>query len=137
MMQSTLHDSRERFYVGQFKIKHTQEQRERDANVVLTAHHDRIPVIVEYDPADKELFKNLDKQKYLVPLDLTVGQFMYVIRKRIKLPPETAIYMFFRDNTLATGSTLMSSMYSGHKDPEDQFLYIRLAAENTFGAGGE
>jgi hypothetical protein len=29
-----------------------------------------------------------------VPQDLTVGQFVYVIRKRIKLPAEKAIFIF-------------------------------------------
>ena len=32
--------------------------------------------------------------RYLVPGDLTVGQFVYVIRKRIKLEPEKAIFIF-------------------------------------------
>ena len=32
--------------------------------------------------------------RYLVPGDLTVGQFVYVIRKRIKLTPEKAIFVF-------------------------------------------
>jgi hypothetical protein len=32
--------------------------------------------------------------RYLVPADLSVGQFTYVIRKRIRLPPEKAIFIF-------------------------------------------
>lgn len=35
--------------------------------------------------------------RYLVPADLTVGQFVYVIRKRIKLPPEKAIFVFINN----------------------------------------
>ena len=34
-----------------------------------------------------------------MPADLTVGQFVYVIRKRIKLSPEKAIFIFV-DNVL-------------------------------------
>ncbi|KAE8956555.1 hypothetical protein PR001_g31694, partial [Phytophthora rubi] len=37
---------------------------------------------------------DIDKKKFLVPADLTVGQFVYVIRKRIKLSPEKAIFIF-------------------------------------------
>lgn len=37
--------------------------------------------------------------RYLVPADLTVGQFVYVIRKRIKLSSEKAIFVFV-DNVL-------------------------------------
>jgi len=32
--------------------------------------------------------------RYLVPSDLTIGQFIYVIRKRIKLSPQQAIFVF-------------------------------------------
>lgn len=39
----------------------------------------------------------IDKKKYLVPADLTVGQFVYVIRKRIKLSPEKAIFIFVNE----------------------------------------
>ncbi|XP_026415578.1 autophagy-related protein 8C-like [Papaver somniferum] len=40
-----------------------------------------------------------DKKKYLVPADLTVEQFVYVIRKRIKFSAEKAIFIFV-DNFL-------------------------------------
>lgn len=40
-----------------------------------------------------------DDYRYLVPADLTVGQFVYVIRKRIKLSAEKAIFIFV-DNVL-------------------------------------
>jgi GABA(A) receptor-associated protein len=33
-------------------------------------------------------FTPQDKKKYLVPQDLTVQHFQYVIRKRIKLSPD-------------------------------------------------
>lgn len=41
--------------------------------------------------------------RYLVPSDLTVGQFVYVIRKRIKLSPEKAIFIFVRNVLPPTG----------------------------------
>ena len=58
----------------------------------------------------------------MVPADLTVGQFVYVIRKRIKLSPEKAIFIFV-DEVLPPTAALMSSIYEEHKD-EDGFLYI-------------
>jgi GABA(A) receptor-associated protein len=64
----------------------------------------------------------IDKKKYLVPSDLTVGQFCYVIRKRIKLTPEKAIFIFVNE-VLPPTAALMSSIYEEHKD-EDGFLYI-------------
>ena len=69
--------------------------------------------------------------RYLVPADLTVGQFVYVIRKRIKLSPEKAIFVFV-NNVLPPTAALMSSIYEEHKE-DDGFLYIAYSGENTFG----
>jgi hypothetical protein len=57
----------------------------------------------------------------LVPADLTVGQFVYVIRKRIKLSPEKAIFIFV-DEVLPPTAALMSSIYEEHKD-EDGYVF--------------
>jgi hypothetical protein len=40
-----------------------------------------------------------------VPSDLTVGQFVYVIRKRIKLSPEKAIFIFTNNALPPTGAS--------------------------------
>ena len=44
--------------------------------------------------------------RYLVPADLTVGQFVYVIRKRIKLNAEKAIFIFVHNVLPPTGFLL-------------------------------
>jgi GABA(A) receptor-associated protein len=49
-----------------------------------------------------------------------------VIRKRIKLSPEKAIFIFV-DEVLPPTAALMSSIYEEHKD-EDGFLYITYVA---------
>lgn len=46
--------------------------------------------------------------------DLTVGQFVYVIRKRIKLAPEKAIFIFVNE-VLPPTAALMSAIYEEHK----------------------
>ena len=66
-----------------------------------------------------------------MPVDLTVGQFVYVIRKRIKLRPEKAIFIFV-SSVLPPSAALMSSIYEEHRD-EDGFLYIQYSGEHTFG----
>ena len=38
-----------------------------------------------------------------MPGDLTVGQFVYVIRKRIRVSPEKAIFMFVKNVLPPTG----------------------------------
>ena len=73
----------------------------------------------------------IDKCKYLVPDNYTVGQFVYIIRKRIVIPKEKAIFVFI-ENVLPSTSALMSEMYDKYKD-KDGFLYITYSGENTFG----
>lgn len=80
------------------------------------------PAQVICEKVEKSDIATIDKKKYLVPADLTVGQFVYVIRKRIKLSPEKAIFIFV-DEVLPPTAALMSSIYEEHKD-EDGFLYI-------------
>ena len=63
---------------------------------------------------EKSDIATIDKKKYLVPADLTVGQFVYVIRKRIKLAPEKAIFIFV-DEVLPPTAALMSAIYEEHK----------------------
>lgn len=112
-----------------FKQEHSLDKRKAEAARIKEKYPDRIPVIVE--KSDKSDIPDIDKKKYLVPSDLTVGQFVYVIRKRIKLSPEKAIFIFVK-NILPPTAALMSSIYEDHKD-EDGFLYITYSGENTFG----
>jgi len=58
-------------------------------------------------------------------------QFVYVIRKRISVPPEKAIFIFV-NSTLPPTAALMSTVYEQHKD-EDGFMYMMYGGENTFG----
>lgn len=86
-------------------------------------------MIVEKAP--KARIGDLDKKKYLVPADLTVGQFYFLIRKRIHLRPEDALF-FFVNNVIPPTSATMGSLYSEHHE-DDYFLYIAYSDENVYG----
>lgn len=114
---------------SQFKDEYPFEKRKEEAVRIRSKFPDRIPVICE--KVEKLDIMEIDKRKYLVPADLTVGQFVYVIRKRIQLPSEKAIFIFIND-ILPPTAALMSTIYNEHKD-EDGFLYVLYSGENTFG----
>jgi GABA(A) receptor-associated protein len=137
---------------SKFKDEHPFEKRKAEAERIRQKYTDRIPVSaapsvmsnlkVICEKVEKSDIPTIDKKKYLVPSDLTVGQFCYVIRKRIKLAPEKAIFIFVNE-VLPPTAALMSSIYDEHKD-DDGFLYITYlplssgsnssyAGENTFG----
>lgn len=67
-----------------FKSEYPFEKRKAESERIADRFKNRIPVICE--KAEKSDIPEIDKRKYLVPADLTVGQFVYVIRKRIMLP---------------------------------------------------
>uniref|UniRef100_A0A2I2YNJ6 GABA type A receptor associated protein like 1 n=1 Tax=Gorilla gorilla gorilla TaxID=9595 RepID=A0A2I2YNJ6_GORGO len=70
----------------QYKEVHPFEYRKKEGEKIRKKYPGRVPLIVEKAP--KARVPDLDKRKYLVPSDLTDGQFYFLIRKRIHLRPE-------------------------------------------------
>ena len=116
-------------YLSTFK-NHDLSVRTREAESIKMRHPERCPIIVTKAKKCVNV-PDIDKHKYLVPLDLTVGQLVYVIRKRIKLRPEQAIFLFI-NNILPPTSELIGKIYNENKD-NDGFLYVEYSGENTFG----
>ncbi len=113
-----------------YKTTHSLEYRKAEADKVRDRHPDRLPIICEKNEGSQ--ISSLDKNKFLVPSGLTVGQFVLVLRKRITLEPEKAIFLFLETNTVPPSIARMSDLYSKHKD-EDGFLYVRYSAEPALG----
>jgi len=113
----------------QYKEEHPFEKRRAEGEKIRRKYPDRVPVIVEKSP--KARIGDLDKKKYLVPSDLTVGQFYFLIRKRISLRPEDALF-FFVNNVIPPTSATMGSLYQEHHE-EDFFLYIAYSDESVYG----
>jgi GABA(A) receptor-associated protein len=106
------------------------EQRIEEAKRIRAKYPDRIPVIIDRHPNNTSV-PTIDKQKYLLPEDMVFSQFMHIIRKRIKLTSQQAIFIFINDK-IPTGSTKVSDLYKEYKD-EDGFLYAFYAGENAYG----
>lgn len=112
-----------------FKQRYLYEERVKESTRVRTKYPDRVPVICE--KTARSSMSEIDKNKYLVPMDLTIGQFVYVVRKRLKLPSEKAIFLFV-GGTMKSTSTQLQEAYDEHKD-NDGFLYVTYSDENVFG----
>ncbi|KAI4812013.1 hypothetical protein JOQ06_025838 [Pogonophryne albipinna] len=104
--------------------------RRAEGERVRTKHPDKIPIIVEKSPRSRA--PELDKKKYLVPSDLTVGQLCFLIRQRVSLRPEEALF-FFVNNSLPPSSSPLSAVYEEHHE-EDLFLYMTYSNESVYGA---
>lgn len=119
--------------MSNYQNKFSFSQRQTESGRIRQKYPDRVPIICEKAKmcSDKAI-TNLDKRKYLVPKDLKLADFMYVIRKRMKLSPEKSIFLFLGDNNLAPCSALLGVLYEEYKD-DDGFLYITYNGESTFG----
>ena len=113
-----------------FKNRYPFKQRKHDCEQILLKYPDRIPVLCEKYPYSKNA-PDIDKHKYLVGYDLTIGQFMAVIRKRMSIKPEVGLYIFI-NGLIPSNSALMQQLFLNFKD-DDGFLYIEYDVENTFG----
>jgi GABA(A) receptor-associated protein len=114
-----------------FKEEFTFEERKEESNRVLQKYADRIPIICEKNKQASKDCPDIDKKKYLVPKDLTIGQFLYVVRKRMNIPAEKAIFLFV-GNTMAPSTYIINNVYNYNAD-KDGFLYITYSFENVFG----
>lgn len=113
-----------------FKSIHEFEFRKQEAIRILHKYPERVPIIVEKSQTCNDI-KKIDKIKYLVPRDITMSQFIFVIRKRLHLSPEKALFLFVKD-TFISQNQLLGSVHDTYQD-EDGFLYVEYSSENTFG----
>jgi GABA(A) receptor-associated protein len=105
------------------------EDRENESRAMRRRYPDRIPIIIEPKGSNAPL---IDKRKYMTPSTLTFGQLFYVIRKRLHLKSDQALFFFLENNTLLVQTHVISDVYDRHKN-EDGFLYVSYSMENTFG----
>ena len=114
-----------------FKSDFSIEERKNESARILRDCPNRVPVIAEVAPDSKDM-PILKKNKYLVPYDMTINQFQFLIRRNINLTKDSALYLITNGITL-TGDKTMMEVYNNHKDKSDNFLYVFCASEITMG----
>ena len=96
-------------------------------DTILRRHPDRVPVHVQVkDNID------LERSKYLVPKDMTAGQFTLHVRKSMKINSHEAIFMFVDRSILPPISKPIGELYKEFAS-HDGMLYVIYTKENTFG----
>jgi GABA(A) receptor-associated protein len=113
----------------ELKKRFSKEERLKESEKMLSKFKDRVPVVCE--KIKNNSIKELEKNKYLVPKDLSISQFMFILRKRIELTEKDAIFIYI-NGVLPKNTLTFEEIYSEYKN-DDNFLYIEYGLENTFG----
>ncbi|XP_051513886.1 microtubule-associated proteins 1A/1B light chain 3C-like isoform X1 [Myxocyprinus asiaticus] len=114
-----------------FKQRKCLATRKDEVCTIRSKFPNKLPVIVERYIREKKL-PLLDKTKFLVPFELTLGQFLSLLRSKIALEASQALYLLISGKNMSCLSANMGEVYSQYRDP-DGFLYITYASQDMFG----
>ena len=107
------------------------EERKRESDLMLKKYPGRCCIYVEKRETCKTI-ENLSKQKFLIPQDIQIDQFICMIRNRLELDKGEGLFFYVKNNKLINGSKPVGDLYKKYKS-SDNFLYITYTSENCFG----
>ena len=111
------------------KVK-SLEERKSEFQKVKQKHPEKIAIICEKSPKSK--IRDIEKSKFLINSDITFNQFSQMIRHKLQMSKEEALFFLANGKTTLTGNDSMLEVYNKFKN-EDGFLYIAYASEEIWG----
>ncbi|XP_050132552.1 autophagy-related protein 8i-like isoform X1 [Malus sylvestris] len=114
--------------IQSFKQEFSFDERLEESKSIIAKYPDRVPVIIErYSRTD---LPEMEKKKFLVPRDMSVGQFIHILSSRLHLTPGKALFVFVK-NTLPQTASRLDSIYETYKE-DDSFLDVLQQRENLW-----
>jgi len=105
--------------------------REGELERIQLKHPGKVPIFISKSDFSKDSLPQIQRRKFLVATQYTMGEFVLSIRKWLLLTPEQAIFIFI-ENVLPPTNASIGEMYEKYKG-KDGVLRITYASENTFG----
>ena len=99
---------------SKFHKEFSPEKRKLEANRIIAKYPSRIPAIVQI--LETSNLPDLIKKKYLLPNDLSIGQFIYIIR-----------IIFLNSSTVFDDAFLTSLIDSGFAEVSLFLIFIQRA----------
>ncbi|XP_063233784.1 microtubule-associated proteins 1A/1B light chain 3C-like [Bacillus rossius redtenbacheri] len=115
------------------KVKKSCVMKRDEVALIRAKFPNKVPVVVER--FQKEMYlPDLDKTKFLVPQEITMSQFLTIIRNRMHIDSTQAVYMMVNNRSIISLSRTLSEVYAEHR-AEDGFLHVTYASQEVFGCG--
>jgi Autophagy protein Atg8 ubiquitin like len=111
-------------------MKLSLEQRRDQSSRLLSKFAPKLPVIVERARASDP---GIEKTKFLIDPNVTMAELLILIRRRVKLQPHQAVYLFVDNELVPSNATVREVYHHAQSRHPDGFLYITYCLENTFG----
>ena len=120
------------------------DERKKQSDKILNKYEDKCPIYLSFDSNItlnvKEEKDKRNLNKYIVTTNLTLGQFLTIVRKKINFTSMESLTLFIEEykndklksTILATNSSTIGELYNKNKD-QDGFLYLKAVKENVFG----
>ena len=115
----------------QYKKDFDKEKRIEQCKALLIREPDKIPIILEKAPDCK--LEPLKKKNFLIKKNLSITKFIDLIRKKMQLKEEEALFLSAKGKYSITGEKTIADLYKNYKDKEDGFLYIVYSSVEVFG----
>jgi len=101
------------------------QQRQDSILRLMKRYPDKLPIYVDGE--------NMLQNKFLVPYDITVSQFLHMLREKIQLGSTESIFLFFgKRREIMASNMIIREVYDRLKE-EDDMLYAFYSKENVFG----
>ena len=117
--------------ITDFRRKNDVVDRQNESTRLLAKFPGYVPVIVTRH--HRATISDIDKNKYLCPTSLTVSEFLYSVRRRIKLRSCDSFFFLTESGAIPRMSMTMGDLYGEQRDKDDRLLYLVYTSENTFG----
>lgn len=114
----------------EFKMLYPFEKRKAEAERIIAKYPDKIPIILEKGRGIN--IPDVTNHKYLISKDITVGQYIFLIRKNIKLDHTQTLYVCVNNKALPNISETLGSLYKKYAE-KDMYLYMSYNTELTYG----
>ncbi len=117
------------FTFASFNSKYSPEKRLEDSQKIREKYPNRVPILVE--SRDKHL-NQLIRHKYIVPNDINMGQFLFIIKSKIKLAKDEALFMSVSTKMCLIPQTqVIGNVFKEYN--EFGYLYVTIDKESVFG----